>query len=325
MKKYAVLITITGLATAGLLSLPVLADALVPQVRTVQMQQMPYTETVTVSGTVEEEKKKEISLDLPIVPEQVMVQVGEEVEAGDVLATIDINATKNAIAKLASQYIDLIPQELQAAIENFDLEKLLSSGAFPTEIVSTASGTVTNLSLTEGNLALPKSTAAVVATTDKLRARFYVSEKDAAKIKEGSEVLFTASAVDNGIFAGSVLSVAPAAYQRFSGLNYETVVDVAVNIDNTYGLLKSGYTIKGNIPVGETREVNLLPYESIQQDENGTEYVYAYEKGRAKRRNIETGEEFSTSTEILSGISPEDAVIFNSADVKDGGLVRLSR
>ena len=325
MKKYAVLITITGLATAGLLSLPVLADALVPQVRTVQMQQMPYTETVTVSGTVEEEKKKEISLDLPIVPEQVMVQVGEEVEAGDVLATIDINATKNAIAKLASQYIDLIPQELQAAIENFDLEKLLSSRAFPTEIVSTASGTVTNLSLTEGNLALPKSTAAVVATTDKLRARFYVSEKDAAKIKEGSEVLFTASAVDNGIFAGSVLSVAPAAYQRFSGLNYETVVDVAVNIDNTYGLLKSGYTIKGNIPVGETREVNLLPYESIQQDESGTEYVYVYEEGRAKRKNIETGEEFSTSTEILSGISPEDAVIFNSADVKDGGLVRLSQ
>lgn len=76
MKKYAVLITITGLVTAGLLSLPVLADAVVPQVQTVKMQQMPYTETVTVSGTVEEQKKKEISLDLPIVPEQVMVGVG---------------------------------------------------------------------------------------------------------------------------------------------------------------------------------------------------------------------------------------------------------
>ena len=105
MKKYAVLITITGLVTAGLLSLPVLADALVPQVQTVKMQQMPYTETVTVSGTVEEEKKKEISLNLPIVPEQVMVQVGEKVEAGDVLATIDVNATKNAIARRLSKIL----------------------------------------------------------------------------------------------------------------------------------------------------------------------------------------------------------------------------
>ena len=323
MKKYAVLFTITGLVTAGLLSLPVLEDALIPQVQTIQMQQMPYTETVTVSGTVEEEKKKEISLDFPIVPEQVMVQVGEKVKAGDVLATIDVNATKNAVAKLASQYIDAIPQELRTAIENFDLEQLLVSGTFPTEIVSTASGTVTNLSLTEGNLSLPKSTAAVVATTDKLRGRFYVSEKDAAKIKEGSEVLFTASAVDNGIFTGSVLSVAPTAYQRFSGLSYDTVVDVAVNIDNTYGLLKSGYTIKGKVPVGETRTVSLLPYEAIQQDENGTEFVYIYDDGRAKRRNVETGEEFSTSTEICSGISLKETVIYNSAEVKDGQRVRL--
>ncbi len=324
MKKYAVLIVITGLVTAGLLSLPSLTDALIVPVQTVTMQQMPYTETVTVSGTVEEEKKKEISLDLPIVPEQVMVQVGEQVEAGDVLATIDINATKNAIAKLASQYLDMIPQELQAAIENFDLQKLLETGAFPTEIVSTASGTVTNLSLTEGSLSLPNSTAAVVATTDKLRGRFYVSEEDAAKIEEGSQVLFTASAVDNGSFVGNVLSVAPTAYQRFSGLSYDTVVDVVVNIDNTYGLLKSGYTIKGKIPIGETREVNLLPYEAIQQDENGVEYVFVYQNGRAQRRDVETGEEFSTSTEILSGVSPGEPVIYNSAGIKDGDLVRLS-
>lgn len=61
---------------------------------------MPYTETVTVSGTVEEEKKKEISLDLPIVPEQVMVQVGEKVEAGDVLATIDVKPPKTLLPNL---------------------------------------------------------------------------------------------------------------------------------------------------------------------------------------------------------------------------------
>ena len=307
----------------GLLLLPALADTVVPQVQTIKMQKMSYTETVTVTGIIEEQKKREILLDFPVVPEQVMVQVGEKVQTGDVLATIDINATKNAVAKLASQYMDMIPAELQAAIQNFDLEGLLDSGAFPTEIVSTASGTVTNLSLIEGTFSFPKSTAAVISTTDKLRGRFYASEIDAAKMKEGTEVLFAANAVEDGLFSGTIISVAPTAYQRFSGLNYDTVVDVVANIEYSYGLLKSGYTIKGKIPVGETREVHLLPYEAIQQDENGKEYVYVYESGYARRRDIETGEEFSTSTEVVGGISPDEWVIYNSTGLKDGQLVQL--
>ncbi|MEG2597531.1 MAG: HlyD family efflux transporter periplasmic adaptor subunit, partial [Oscillospiraceae bacterium] len=283
MKKYAVLTAITFSIMAGLLSVFALAEAFLPNVSIVALRKMPYTDTVTVNGTLETVKKKEVLLDFPIVPSEVMAQVGKVVKVGDVLAKIDINATKNAIAKLAHQYLDLVPAELKSALENFDLEGVLKQDSFPTEIVSTVSGTVTSLALTEGTLSFPRSAVATVETTNALRGRFFVSENDAEKIREGKKVLFTANATEDTLFSATIIAVAPAAYQRFSGLSYDTVVDVVAKMDASYSALKSGYTIKGKVPISEEREVSMLPYEAIQQDENGTEYVYIYQNGNAVR------------------------------------------
>ena len=53
------------------------------------MQDLPYTETLTVSGTVEEIRKKELTLQYPVVPGEILAEVGDTVTYGDVLATVD--------------------------------------------------------------------------------------------------------------------------------------------------------------------------------------------------------------------------------------------
>ena len=122
LKKYILLFSVTGLLVSGMLLLSALLPTTIPKVKAVKMQKIPYIKTITVNGVLEEQKKKDIVTDLPIVPKTVDVEVGEKIKAGDVIATVDINATKDAIARLASNYTDVIPQEILTAIENFDFE-----------------------------------------------------------------------------------------------------------------------------------------------------------------------------------------------------------
>ena len=318
MKKYIALFLLTIILISGMIMSP--EDV---KVGIVYPQKMNFTETVTVTGILEEQKKRDITVDFPVVPKEVMVEVGERVEAGDVLATIDINATKDALLKLASSYSDVIPDEMLKLLKNLDLEEILKSGVFPEKIVSTASGVVTSVAMTSGNVTLPKTTAAVVSSTDKLRARFYASENDIEKIATGTEVLFTANALRDKVFSCTVTDVSPTAYQRLSGMNYSTVIDVVANIDKNYKGLRAGYTVKGEIPVSKEREVMLLPYEAVFKDENGEAYLFIYNEGKAYKKSVTTGEEFTTSVEITNGIEADDMVIITDKELHDLQKVSL--
>ncbi len=321
MKKYILLFSFTAVLIGALTLFSHYNDKRIGDVSIIKPQTMNYIETLTLNGILEPQKKNEISVDMPIVPEKVNVDVGQKVEIGDILATIDINATKDAILNLASKYSDLIPQDVLKTFKSLDLEGLLKSGAVPTEILSTASGRITNLSLSEGSIVLPESTVAVISDTNKLRVRFFASETEVEKIKVGSEVLFKANALKNNVFSSTIVNIAPTAYQRLSGLNYDTVVDVVANVDNAYRDLKAGYNVKGEIPVEQEREVVVLPYEVIFQDDNGEEYVYIYDNKKAIKKKVITGKEFSTSVEILSGISKDDKIIYGKNEPKDGQII----
>ncbi len=318
MRKYILIFSLAGILITSMILSPK-----EEKVSVVNPKTMKFTETITVTGILEEQKKRDITVDFPIIPKEVMVETGERVDIGDVLATVDINATKDALLKLASNYSDIIPKEMLTLIKNLDLESLLNSGVFPTEVVSTASGVVTSVAMTSGNMTLPKSTAAVVSSTDKLRARFFVSENDVEKITENAEILFTANALRDKVFSCNVTDVSPTAYQRLSGMNYSTVIDVVANIDKNYKGLKAGYTVKGEIPVAKEREVTVLPYEAVFKNENGEEYVFVYNYGKAHKRLVETGEEFMTSVEITSGINADDMVILSDTELCDLQKVRL--
>ena len=65
-----------------------------------------------------------------------------------------------------------------------------------------------------------------------------------------------------------------------------------------------------------------MPYECVLQDEGGNEYVYAYADGRAVRRDIVSGEEWSTGFHVVSGLQAGDQVILNPDRIsRDGEAV----
>ncbi len=330
MKKYLVLAAVTLVLTAGVFLIPWAAEAALPEVELVTLLEYPYAETLTVTGTVEPVRKKELTLRYPVVPDRVLAEVGDAVSYGDVLATVDMEATKQALAACAAQYADGLPVNwlpggLQTVLGAVEAEALFQGLDLPTTIVATATGTLTALTLREGELFLPQSAAAEISTLHPLRLRLSVAEGDINRLRLGQRLLFTASAVEGGTFSAAVTRILPTARQRFSGLSQETVVDVLASVEEDFNVLRPGYSVRAEIALGEETTLRLLPYEAILQDAEGVEYVYVYREGRVQRRDIKTGTELSTATDVTYGVGPYELVVRNAAAVKGDGPVRIKR
>lgn len=150
-----------------------------------------------------------------------------------------------------------------------------------------------------------------------------VSEADISEVEIGQRAELSGAALPDGVYKGTVSAVADTAYTLQSAGTPEIVVDVTVTVEEgDVSLLRSGYSVTAQLVTGEEREVIMLPYSVICQDDEG-EYVYVLDNGSAARRNIVTGIELSDRTEIISGLSGKDLVLSNPEEIEDGERVKI--
>jgi hypothetical protein len=88
-------------------------------------------------------------------------------------------------------------------------------------------------------------------------------------------------------------------------------------------VIRSGYTAEAVIAVNEPRELLLVPYEAINQDDKG-EFVLVLAGHTAVRRNIITGLELPEGAEIIEGVCESDELIINPEKFTENMLVRRS-
>ena len=87
--------------------------------------------------------------------------------------------------------------------------------------------------------------------------------------------------------------------------------------DFAAGKLKPVYNFLNDFP-----DTALIPYTAVLADEDGQEYVYVVEDGKAVRTVVETGSSNSTEVVILSGIEEGDVVV-TAGNVSDGTSVSI--
>ena len=283
------------------------------------------SEDVHINGMVEESIKKDIFVELPLVPDEVFVEIGDYVQAQDVIASVDAKATQAALFKLAES-TNLIPTEFMEVMGSINISQQLVEDYVPTDIISPASGIVTAINLLPGAMTYPKSTVCTISKNDMMRVKMSVEEKHAEKIEVGDTVVFKASATEDIKYTGIVERIFPTATTTISGTSQVTVVGMYVKLDGNYSQLKPGYSVNGVIKKYGKEVAMTIPYEAIMQDEENQEYVYVYQDGRAVRANVVTGEEFPDKVEVLEGIEQDAVVIKNAVDVKgDNAIVKNVR
>lgn len=159
----------------------------------------------------------------------------------------------------------------------------------------------------------------IIRTPSDWRVSITVNESDIRHVRTGQKAALHGAAFDNGVYVASVVEIADTA--RISG-TYATVVDVVLKIENPDENLRSGYTAQADIEIGEPREILVVPYEAVEQDDEG-EFVYVVGKKSeissdgdkesvitsASRRGIVTGAELSGGAEVISGLTEADEVI----------------
>lgn len=311
--------------SAAIYYIPHFVIELTPNAKLVYPSTQRISKDIYADGLVEQQSKKDIIAEIPIVPDEVMVDIGDYVKKGDVIASIDKEATKAAIFSMI-EAVNLIPAEYVEVLGNLSMsvpESFISQN-IPTGITAAADGVITSISLVKGAISTPKAVVCTISNVDEIRLNMSVGEMDANEVCEGDVVTFSATAVKDKEFSGVVTKVFPVASKVVSGTSQKTVVGIYVKPDEVYSELKPGYSVEGTIIKDSEQAALMLPYAALEQDENNVEYVYCYENSKAVRKDVKTGEEYENGVVISGGVTEHDAVILNIQDVKsNNSYVRI--
>jgi len=148
-----------------------------------------------------------------------------------------------------------------------------------------------------------------------------VRERDINAVRAGQPAELYGAAIGEAVYEAEVYRIADVARQIEAYGVTETVVDVVLELTNPDEFLRSGYTAEAVISVGEPRELVLVPYEAINQDERG-EYVLVLVGNTAVRRDIITGIELAAGTELIAGIRESDELILKPEKFSENMLVK---
>ena len=269
----------------------------------------------TFTATVEAEVINKIAPQMPLRIKQVLVEVGDQVRKGQVLATLDATNLEQARLKMVNDSIEFaridgLYQVGGISKSNWDAMKLASSVSKSnynnllenTVLRTPVSGIVTARNYDAGDMygGLP---VYVVEQITPVKLKVNVSEKLFAQIKKGMEVDVKLDVYGDEVFKGKVSLVYPtidAATRTFP---------VEVTIANANQRVRPGMFARVTFSYGTANHVVVPDQAVIKQTGSGDKYVYVYNNGTIDFKKVELGRRLDTEYELISGVASGDQVV----------------
>ena len=303
MKKYYVMLfTFTSILIAGMLIVKQLVVQSVTAVSVYEVQAKQIEDTITCTGSIQAADCQDVYVDIPCVAGKVNVKAGDDVEKGDLLFTVDVEATKEVLASVSNISSSLISKQINQ------------------KVTAPVSGKVSTINVAEGEAIDSDTPCAVISSSDTLQVKVAIYEDSIKNVKVGQTAVVTGQAFQNDRYTGTVTYISSSARQKYSGTSSETVVDALITLTDSDDSVKPGLTAKTKIQIGTKSECIIVPYDYVMQDDDNQEYVFLYKKGRAVKCNVETGKEYYDGFEIVSGLSSGDLVIKNPDNIQKSGI-----
>jgi HlyD family secretion protein len=272
--------------------------------------------------------------------EQLNVEVGSKVQAGDVIARIDARGLEARLAQARAD-IAVSNQEVRRAEVNLararelDAKKLVArsevedrqldldtararqdkarkdAAVVETDlryavIRSPISGTVAAVTTQEGETvaaAFSTPTFATVIEDGALELIAMVDETDIGNVAVGSPVMFTVEAYPSQEFSGTVARIAPKGTIISGVVNFEVMVQITAPTT----VLKPDMTANVSITTAR-REALVVPASALVR-EGGDRFVWVQTEKGPERRAVTVGTRDARYTEIRSGVAPTDRVL----------------
>jgi membrane fusion protein (multidrug efflux system) len=300
-----------------------------------EMQPVVFYGTVEVQAQITGDANVVATAKAPGTVNSVLVQVGQHVSAGQVLATLDattvnhqietlipaLNLQKALYEKQKNLWKENIGTEVQLMQAKTQVESTesqiasLKSQRDLYRVVSPISGTVDAVGLKVGDAASPGFVGIRVVSTDKLKAEASIGENYLGKIKPGNPV--TLIFPDLGDSIKSKVSYVASSIDVMS-----RTFPVQIKLGSN-SKLRPNMSCIMKIANYENAKALVIPVSVIQKTAEGAK-VYIADGNKAKLVPVVIGRMSNGMAEVVSGLQAGDKVVVAGyQDLDDGESITI--
>lgn len=307
------------------------AEVAKPKVTTAQVHIQDVDQQSVFTGNVEGYAVNNITPQQPRRITRLLVDVGDHVKKGQLVAELDNSALAQAKAQYENNKANFERsdelykfggeskanwQAMQTAYEvsKSTYENMLEN----TTLVSPISGVVTARNYDVGDMAAGMPIF-VVQRINPVKIMISVSESLYTYVKKGMAVEVELDALPEQKFSAKVSRITPS-------IDASTrTFPVELTLANDKELVKPGMYARVTMSYGTRKNIVVPDVAVVKQLGSGNRYIYVYNQdGTVAYKKVELGRRFGDKYEILSGIADGDVVVTSGqVALKDGIAVEV--
>lgn len=300
---------------------------------------------IQYSSTIEANKQTNLSFQVSGTITSIPVEIGQFVQKGQLIAAIDpttyrsqydaqmaqVRLAKENYERMLTVYNKGSIAEIKMLNAKADYEQAsaASKATFQniahTRIYAPQAGYVGSKNLEIGATAGPGTAVVTLFDLSTVNVFVPIPEGEISKYKKGDVAKVVVQALNNQLYTGRVSKIAVLAS------NGAPVYNVQVEVNNSDRSLKPGMSCSvsfNNVNISSTSANILVPEESVQVDETGTNFVYVTSPDgkKALRKNVQVGSLSNNGISITSGLQDGDKVVISGFHkITNGSLINIRK
>lgn len=334
----ALTLAVAALALAGCHTEPV-APLPPPIVQTAPVERVNSGRDLRISGTIEAERSTALSFAVPGTVELVLVDEGQAVRRGQVLARLTAHSFQHALGIAEAQAAraedfarrlepmhqrNTIPEvkwvEAQTGLMEAQHAVEIARKNLSDAVLRAPKDGVVARRLTEpGATVAPGMPAFELVQTRIVRAIAPVPENQVGRIRIGQPAKVAVTALGREL-AGEVYEIGVLADPL------TRTYPVKITLANPEGLLKVGMVVDAVLPLPGSAPALAVPREAVRIDERGAACVFVVGPGdKVQRRQVEVIGFVGERTALAGGVKEGERVVVSGTPMlADGITVRLA-
>ena len=288
----------------------------------VSVREVPQEETYT--STIQAYVKNNIAPQTAGRISRILVDVGDNVKKGQVVAEMDQtqlaqielqlknNETEYNRLKELYEVGGLSKSDLDAIEMAYNVSKTQYNNLKENAtLVSPINGVITARNYDAGDMYAMSAPIYTVEQIVPVKLLVGISETDYTKVKKGDSVEITADALPGQTFNGKVRKIYPTVDPATRTFTIEVV------IDNGNSVLRPGMFARAKVNFGMNNSVVIPDVAVVKQQGSGERFVYVLnEDNTVTYQKVVLGRRMGAEYEVLEGLS-------DGAKVVTGGMIRL--
>lgn len=316
---------------------------------TVNVTRGDIVKTVLVDGSLEMPNKAYLSFGATGTVVEVLVEEGNNVTKGQVLARLDAPSLESSV-EMAELQVEIAEAQVRAARTQYEkaqdlpgvdedaakasweiarlnleiAELSLESAELNLEkavIVAPFDGVVAAISITEGkeiSTAALATPAISLVDTSEIEMRGFIDEIDIAMVQLGQEANIILDALPDEEVKGSVVFISPVGTILAGVVSYDTTI----TLENPVAGLKDGMSATAEVIIERRDDVLSIPNRYIRGTVENPMVVVLVD-GEQEEREITLGLTDGINTEVLSGLEEGEKVVLRASEERPDGFFMM--